>query len=131
MCEESRDYLKQTGIIRKNMIVAAPNVIDNFKKQLFDENNLKEKDGLWTISSCIGNKLIEEINPTNLKGLKKEQVITQIKSLIRSYYVFMGYIEFANYVEKLMGDSHDITTDIHDSAKAADKILERFSEFYS
>lgn len=105
VCEESRDYLKQTGLIRKNMIVAAPNVIDNFKKQLFDENNLKEKDGLWTITSCIGNKLIEEINPTNLKGLKKEQVITQIKSLIRSYYVFMGYIEFANYVDKLMGDS--------------------------
>jgi hypothetical protein len=105
VCEESRDYLKQTGIIRKNMIVAAPNVIDNFKKQLFDENNLKEKDGLWTITSCIGNKLIDEINPTNLKGLKREQVITQIKSLIRSYYVFMGYIEFANYVEKLMGDS--------------------------
>lgn len=105
VCEESRDYLKQTGLIRKNMIVAAPNVIDNFKKQLFDENNLKEKDGLWTITSCIGNKLIEEINPTNLKGLKREQVITQIKSLIRSYYVFMGYIEFANYVDKLMGDS--------------------------
>ena len=105
VCEESRDYLKQTGIIRKNLIVAAPNVIDNFKKQLFDENNLKEKDGLWTISSCIGNKLIDEINPTNLKGLKKEQVITQIKSLIRTYYVFMGYIEFANYVDKLMGDS--------------------------
>jgi len=105
VCEESRDYLKQTGIIRKNMIVAAPNVIDNFKKQLFDENNLKEKDGLWTITSCIGNKLIEEINPTNLKGLKREQVITQIKSLIRSYYVFMGYIEFANYVDKLIGDS--------------------------
>ena len=105
VCEESRDYLKQTGIIRKNMIVAAPNVIDNFKKQLFDENNLKEKDGLWTISSCIGNKLIDEINPTNLKGLKREHVITQIKSLIRSYYVFMGYIEFANYVDKLIGDS--------------------------
>ena len=105
VCEESRDYLKQTGIIRKNLIVAAPNVIDNFKKQLFDENNLKEKDGLWTISSCIGNKLIDEINPTNLKGLKREQVITQIKSLIRTYYVFMGYIEFANYVDKLMGDS--------------------------
>ncbi len=105
VCEESRDYLKQTGLIRKNIIVAAPNVIDNFKKQLFDENNLKEKDGLWTISSCIGNKLIEEINPTNVKGLKKEQVITQVKSLIRSYYVFMGYIEFANYVQSIVGDS--------------------------
>lgn len=105
VCEESRDYLKQTGIIRKNMIVASPNVIDNFKKQLFDETNLKEKDGLWTISSCIGNKLIEEINPTNVKGLKREQVITQVKSLIRTYYVFMGYIEFANYVQTLIKEA--------------------------
>ena len=35
VCEESRDYLKQTGLTKKNIIVASPNVLDNFKKQLF------------------------------------------------------------------------------------------------
>ena len=92
VCEESRDYLKQTGLTKKNIIVASPNVLDNFKKQLFDETKIKKVGGLWTISSCIGNKFIEEINPTNISGLTLEQVILQVKNLIRTYYVFMGYI---------------------------------------
>ena len=110
VCEESRDYLKQTGSNKKMIIIASPNVLDNFKKQLFDETNLKqiEKGGEWSISSCIGNKFIDEINPTNLKGLTKEHVISQIKSLIKTHYVFMGYIEFANYITEIAGPSRDI-----------------------
>jgi len=105
VCEESRDYLKQTGLTKKNIIVASPNVLDNFKKQLFDETKIKKVGGLWTISSCIGNKFIEEINPTNISGLTLEQVILQVKNLIRTYYVFMGYIEFANHIKEIVGDS--------------------------
>lgn len=105
VCEESRDYLKQTGLTKKNIIVASPNVLDNFKKQLFDETKLKKVGGLWTISSCIGNKLIEEINPTNISGISEEQIILQVKNLIRTYYVFMGYIEFANHIKEVVGES--------------------------
>lgn len=110
VCEESREYLKQTGSHKKMCIIASPNVLDNFKKQLFDETNLKqsEKGGEWSISSCIGNKFIDEINPTNIKGLTKEHVISQIKSLIKTHYVFMGYIEFANYITEIAGPSRDI-----------------------
>jgi hypothetical protein len=110
VCEESREYLKQTGSNKKMCIIASPNVLDNFKKQLFDETNLKlnEKGGVWSISSCIGNKFIDEINPTNLKGLTKEHVILQIKNLIKTHYVFMGYIEFANYITEIAGPNHDI-----------------------
>lgn len=110
VCEESRDYLKQTGSNKKMCIVASPNVLDNFKKQLFDETNLKqiEKGGEWSIASCIGNKFIDEINPTNLKGLTKEHVVLQIKNLIKTHYVFMGYIEFANYINEIAGPTQDI-----------------------
>jgi hypothetical protein len=110
VCEESRDYLKQTGSNKKMCIIASPNVLDNFKKQLFDETNLKqnEKGGEWSITSCIGNKFIDEINPTNLKGLTKEHVILQIKNLIKTHYVFMGYIEFANYINEIAGPNQDI-----------------------
>jgi len=103
VCEESRDYLKQTGGGKKIMIVASPNVLDNFKKQMFDETQLKGNNGLWSISSCLGNKLIDEINPTNIKGIPKEKIILQIKQLIKTYYVFMGYIEFANYITRIAG----------------------------
>ena len=36
VCEEMRDYMKQTGIAKRIIIVASENVQDNFKLQLFD-----------------------------------------------------------------------------------------------
>ena len=101
VCEEMRDYVKQMGITKEIIVVASPNVQDNFRLQLFDERKLKLVDGLWNIKSCIGNKLIKEINPMNMKGLSREKVISQIKSLINHSYLFMGYIEFANYIKKV------------------------------
>ena len=69
VCEEMRDYLRQMGISKRIIIVASPNVQDNFKLQLFDERKLKEVDGIWTMKGCLGNKLLKEINPTGMKGL--------------------------------------------------------------
>ena len=63
------------------------------------------KDGIWNIKSCIGNKLLKEINPTNMIGLTKDQIVKQIKNLINNYYLFLGYIEFANFIAKKSQDS--------------------------
>ena len=101
VAEEMRDYLKQIGISKRIIIVASPNVQDNFLLQLFDERKLKQIDGLWNIRSCTGNKLLKEINPMNMKGLSKDKVISQINTLIKNSYLFLGYIEFANYIEKI------------------------------
>lgn len=98
--EEMRDYLKQMGMSRRIIIVASENVQDNFKLQLFDERKLKLVDGLWNIKACVGNKLLKEINPMNMKGIPKEKVITQIKALINNSYLFLGYGQFANYIIK-------------------------------
>ena len=98
--EEMRDYLKQMGISKRIIIVASENVQDNFKLQLFDERKLKLVDGLWNIKACTGNKLIKEINPMNMKGIPRDKVISQIKSLINSSYLFLGYGQFANYIIK-------------------------------
>jgi hypothetical protein len=121
VCEEYRDYLNQTGGTKKIMIVAAPNVIDNFKKQLFDETKLVENSGLWSISSCIGNKLVNEVNPTNIRHIPKERLILQIKSLIKTHYVFMGYIEFANYIEAISGKTDNKTKSLQ--AEFNDRLL--------
>ena len=98
VCEEMRDYLKQMGINKQIIIVASPNVQDNFKLQLFDERKLKEVDGLWTIKGCLGNKLLKEINPTGMKGLKKDKIIVQVKNLINASYQFVGYLQFSNEI---------------------------------
>ena len=100
VCEEMRDYMKQTGITKKIVIVASPNVQQNFRLQLFDERKLKNIDGLWNIRACTGNKFLKEINPMNMQGLKRENVIKQIKRLIRESYLFMGYGEFSNFIAK-------------------------------
>ena len=101
VAEEMRDYLNQLGISQRILVVASPNVQENFKLQLFDERKLEERDGLWNIKSCTGNKLLKEINPLNLQGLTRDKVISQIKQLIDSSYLFLGYTAFAHYIEKI------------------------------
>ena len=108
VCEEMRDYMKQMGITKRIIIVASENVQDNFKLQLFDERKLTLVDGLWNIRSCTGNKLIKEINPMSMKGMTKEKVISQIKNLINTYYIFLGYVQFANYIIKTMNYDEEI-----------------------
>jgi len=102
ICEEMRTYLQQMGITKRLIIVASPAVQDNFKLQLFDERKLRKVNGIWNIKACTGNKFIKEINPMNMKGLTRQKVIRQIKRLIRQSYIFKGYGEFANYIEKIM-----------------------------
>ncbi len=103
VCEEMRDYLKQMGLQKKIIIVASPNVQDNFKLQLFDERKLKLVNDTWTVKGCLGMKLLKEINPTNLKGLKKERIVAQVKSLINQWYSFMGYTQFSNEIVNISG----------------------------
>jgi len=100
VCEEQRDYLKQMGISKRIIVVASPNVQDNFRLQMFDERKLKLVDGLWNLKGATGNKFLKEINPMNMKGLTKDRVVSQIKNIINTSYLFLGYIEFANYIEK-------------------------------
>jgi hypothetical protein len=107
VCEEMRDYLKQMGINKRIIIVASPNVQDNFKLQLFDERKLKLVDGIWTMKGCLGNKLLKEINPTGMTGLKKEKVIQQVKNLINASYSFKGYLQFSNEIVNKSGRPND------------------------
>ena len=106
IAEEMRTYMKQVGIKQKIIIVASPNVQSNFRVQLFDERKLtkiqnpnnKSEDDIWNIQSCIGNALIKEINPTNLKGLARDKVITLINTIINNNYLFIGYSKLANHI---------------------------------
>ena len=110
VCEEMRDYLKQLGISKRIIIVASENVQDNFKLQLFDERKLKEVNGQWSVRGCVGNKLLKEINPMNMVGLTRDKVVAQIKALINSTYLFLGYGQFANYIIKTIKYNEEADT---------------------
>lgn len=107
VAEEMRDYMKQMGINQRIIIVAAPNIQENFRLQLFDERKLEKVDGYWNIRACVGNKLLREINPMNVRGLSKEKVVSYVNKIINNYYLFLGYIEFSNYIEKKSEVSRD------------------------
>ena len=100
IAEEMRDYMKQTGITQRIMVIASPNVQNNFRLQLFDERKLKLEGGIWNLNTCIGNTLLQEINPSQIQNIPKSKVVSQINTLISQYYVFMGYGELANYIKR-------------------------------
>ena len=100
IAEEMRSFIKNVGSTYKIIIVASPNVQNNFKLQLFDERKLRLESGVWNLNTCVGNELLKELNPAQLQDVPKSKVITQINSLINQYYTFKGYGEFANYIKK-------------------------------
>ena len=100
IAEEMRDYMKQTGITQRIMVIASPNVQNNFRLQLFDERKLKLEGGIWNLNTCIGNTLLQEINPSQIQDVPKSKVVSQINTLISQYYIFMGYGELANYIKR-------------------------------
>jgi hypothetical protein len=103
IAEEMRSYMKQ---IRQNeevsgriIVIAAPNVQMNFRLQLFDPSKLiMSKSGEWNIKSCVGNSLLNEINPAHIKGMSKEKIESNMNKIIDSSYEFFGYDKFANNV---------------------------------
>lgn len=124
VCEEMREYSKQMGIKKRIIIIANPNVQDNFKIQLFDERKLTEENGIWTIKGCIGNKLLKEINPTGIKGLSREKIIQLINDLIKSSYEFYGYVEFSNEINRASGKETDkLETKIRNLTRAFENSL--------
>jgi len=102
IAEEMRSYMKQIGLQQKIIVVASPNVQQNFRLQLFDERKLTKEGNLWNLNTCIGNALLTEINPTNLQGLERDRIISQINKLISVNYEFVGYDKFANIIRREM-----------------------------
>ena len=127
VCEEMREYTKQIGITKRIIIVASENVQENFKLQMFDERKLKLVDGLWNIRACTGNSLLKEINPMNMRGLSKEKITSQIKNLINTSYIFLGYGQFANYIIKTMGKDQEeiIQREPHSTNKKKNSNIKR------
>ena len=127
ICEEMRDYLIQLGISKRIMVIASPNVQENFKLQLFDERKLEQVGGLWNIRGCTGNKFLKEINPMSMKGLTKARVIKQINRIINQSYVFLGYTEFANYISRIMTRYDTVKSEDVKAVKVQRAIKNEFS----
>ena len=59
---------------------------------------------MWNIKACSGSKFIKEVNPMDVKDISETKILKHIKKLIKNSYEFIGYIEFANQINKVAGD---------------------------
>ena len=107
IAEEMREYNNQINSKSKIIIVASPNVQENFKLQLFNENKLINNKGIWESEGCVGNKLIKEVNPTNNTNIDITKITKNVNKLIKENYSFYGYTKFANLIKQVMGEGDD------------------------
>jgi len=124
ICEEMRDYMKQMNINKRILIIASPNVQENFKLQLFDERKLYKEDGVWKMRGCTGNKFLKETNPTTMKGVKKEKIVRQVNRIINQSYAFLGYTGLANYISKLI-DKFETIKDPKEKEEKTERLIKK------
>ena len=115
VAEEMRNYYKNIGSNEKIIVVASPNVQNNFKLQLFDERKLKLEGDVWNINSCVGNGLLKEVNPVQIKNVPRAKIISQINTLIQKSYLFVGYVEFASYIQRKTGVDESLELGVQES----------------
>ena len=115
IAEEMRNYYKNIGSNEKIIVVASPNVQNNFKLQLFDERKLKLEGDVWNINSCVGNGLLKEVNPVQIKNVPRAKIISQINTLIQKSYLFVGYVEFASYIQRKTGVDESLELGVQES----------------
>lgn len=99
VCEDIRHYMKKLDLSNKIIILANPNVQVNFKKQLFNADNLKKINDTWTLTGCLGQRLLKEI--PFVDSLSKEDVVKQTNNIIKNNYNILGYRAFAGNVANL------------------------------
>ena len=105
VAEEMRRYMMQVGLRDKILVVASPNVQGNFRSQLFDETKLVQvinptnpAEYTWNIESCVGDSLLREIDPNSVRNMPREKIVSNIQTIIHTWYEFMGYGQLANYI---------------------------------
>jgi hypothetical protein len=91
--------LKYNNKNERILVVSSPKVEENFKLQLFDERKLRLENDKWVIDNCAGNNLLKDINSLS-NSVSREKVIKIVENLIRSSYLFLGYVEFSNLIIK-------------------------------
>ena len=122
--EEHRKYNKLNKQFKKILIVASPNIQNNFRLQLFDPQKLKKVGGIWKLDTCVGEEILQELSYYNIQNISKESITKLIQSKIMKNYEFMGYEKFGNSIRKMLEKLK--------VAKATDKQVKRaFREKFS
>lgn len=91
----------------KIFVLLSQNIKDSFIKNISDPNKIIRDKKFKRIKSlqCTGYRYLEELGDIGnhlLQQNQTEKLSNKIKKLIKQYYKFMGYVEFANHVQRML-----------------------------
>lgn len=91
---------------KKIFVLLSKSIKDGFKKNIFNlEKYIDDRKSQRPISlQCTGNRYFNELDDKGEYLYKmglNDKIERTINKVINSYYKFMGYLEFANYVESI------------------------------
>ena len=137
VAEETRQYMKQIGMENQILVIASPNVQENFKLQLFDSSKLKETNEgseVWNLNTCVGSSILKEINPIQIQGLSKDNIRKLIEQLIKKYYKFMGYEMFAKRIREKIPEVENwtpiLSTDSEETVKKKKLAIQKIRHYF-
>ena len=85
------------------IIIAPPNIQSGFERTIFDINSVKFGDSEDTVNEargCTGSTYLRLSNTEFVR--EKNLVQARVQRLMRKRYAMYGYLEFYNYVNKIM-----------------------------
>jgi len=95
------------------LVLANPSVQENFKNQIFNISKVYIDHGIINSKQCTGRRYLDMILRVQSEPLKwsdpvtRERINNITQSLIKEFYEFQGYIEFANSLD------NNSTSDLH------------------
>jgi len=101
IAENFKDFLLYNN--KKVSVLLNPSIQDNFKKNIFNIEKLKQGA---PEQQCTKTRLLKEANVKKMDN--SEMINKKIQKIINSRYKFYGYIEFANTIKKLKKFSSDV-----------------------
>lgn len=131
---EKIKYMVHTNTKKKIVLVANPNVQDNFKQSLFDENKLiyNKETKEWRLLTCVGDDILKFVNSIN-ENIDEAKLKQKIKAFINDWFKFMGYTKFSNEINNSIGgdvfdDTLVIIDEIHNIRVSDDGKNKRVAE---
>lgn len=109
---------------KKVLVILSSNLIDNFKKQIFDATKYDLKNN--TANLCTGTKYADLV--VDKKKLSAEELQKKVNKIINDKYQFIGYKELAIYMDKI---EKGIKENNLDEGRINAKYMERLSETFS
>ena len=96
---------------KRVLVLAQPSVQENFKNQIFNISAVQVDSGIIKSKQCTGRRYLDMITRVQNEPLKwsdpetRERISDISQKLIKEFYEFRGYSEFANALDEQRGIS--------------------------